>query len=73
MKWTSENATLGTSSLRRQALALFARPDLKIVPLRGNVGTRWPREWTDVVLQALGALDRTDNLSVLLGKLALQT
>ena len=35
-----KNATLGTNSLRRQALALFARPDLKIVPLRGNVGTR---------------------------------
>ncbi len=35
-----ENATLGTNSLRRQALALNARRDLRIVPLRGNVGTR---------------------------------
>jgi hydroxymethylbilane synthase len=33
-------ARLGTASLRRQALALHARPDLKVVPLRGNVGTR---------------------------------
>ena len=33
-------ARLGTASLRRQALALHARPDLKVRPLRGNVGTR---------------------------------
>jgi len=33
-------ARLGTSSLRRKALALHARPDLAVVPLRGNVGTR---------------------------------
>jgi hydroxymethylbilane synthase len=35
-----EGAVLGTSSLRRQALALRARPDLKIVGFRGNVQTR---------------------------------
>ncbi|MGB0589691.1 MAG: hydroxymethylbilane synthase [Myxococcota bacterium] len=35
-----EGATIGTSSLRRQAQLLAARPDLKIVPVRGNVGTR---------------------------------
>ena len=33
-------ARLGTSSVRRTAQALRARPDLKIVPLRGNVQTR---------------------------------
>jgi hydroxymethylbilane synthase len=33
-------ASLGTSSVRRAAQALRARPDLKIVPLRGNVQTR---------------------------------
>lgn len=42
--YTLENlplgAKIGTSSLRRQALLLHLRPDLKIVPLRGNVGTR---------------------------------
>jgi hydroxymethylbilane synthase len=32
--------TLGTSSLRRQAQILHHRPDIKIVPLRGNVDTR---------------------------------
>jgi len=36
----AKGARLGTASLRRKALALHARPDLKIVPLRGNVGTR---------------------------------
>ena len=37
---------------------------------RGNTDTRWSREQTDAVLQALWALDRTDNLSSLLGKLS---
>jgi hydroxymethylbilane synthase len=35
-----EGATLGTGSLRRQAQLLDLRPDLKVVPLRGNVDTR---------------------------------
>lgn len=35
-----ERAVLGTSSLRRQALALALRPDLVVEPLRGNVDTR---------------------------------
>ena len=30
-------AVLGTASLRRQAQALMRRPDLKVVPFRGNV------------------------------------
>jgi 2-methylcitrate dehydratase len=38
---------------------------------RSNVGQRWPAEHTDAVLQALWALDRTDNLSALLANLAL--
>ena len=33
-------ALLGTASLRRQAQALVRRPDLKVVPFRGNVETR---------------------------------
>ncbi|MBQ4133626.1 MAG: hydroxymethylbilane synthase [Desulfovibrionaceae bacterium] len=36
-------ARLGTSSLRRQAQALAVRPDLAIIPLRGNIGTRLSR------------------------------
>ncbi|MCI5060312.1 MAG: hydroxymethylbilane synthase [Alphaproteobacteria bacterium] len=35
-----QGATLGTCSVRRAAIALHHRPDLKIVPFRGNVGTR---------------------------------
>ncbi len=33
-------STVGTSSLRREALLRDWRPDLKLVPLRGNVDTR---------------------------------
>jgi hydroxymethylbilane synthase len=33
-------ATVGTASLRRQAQLLALRPDLQVVPLRGNVETR---------------------------------
>lgn len=35
-----QSAKLGTSSVRRQAQALRLRPDLQIIPLRGNVETR---------------------------------
>lgn len=36
-------AVVGTASLRRQAQILHRRPDLKVVPLRGNVSTRLAR------------------------------
>jgi hydroxymethylbilane synthase len=35
-----QGAVVGSSSLRRQALILRMRPDLKVVQFRGNVGTR---------------------------------
>ncbi|MEO1029485.1 MAG: hydroxymethylbilane synthase [Pseudomonadota bacterium] len=35
-----EGAIVGTASLRREAQTLAMRPDLKIVPFRGTVGTR---------------------------------
>jgi hydroxymethylbilane synthase len=35
-----KGAIVGTASLRRQAQVLALRPDLKVQPLRGNVGTR---------------------------------
>ena len=35
-----QGATLGTTSPRRQAIAKHLRPDLRFVPLRGNVATR---------------------------------
>ena len=39
---------------------------------RGNVGKRWPEERTDAILQALWALDRADDIALLLGKFAVQ-
>ena len=35
-----KGATLGTASLRRKAQILNKRPDLKVIPFRGNVDTR---------------------------------
>ena len=40
LKEMPEGASIGTSSLRRVAMVRHFRPDLKIVPLRGNVPTR---------------------------------
>jgi 2-methylcitrate dehydratase len=39
---------------------------------RSNIGSRWPRERTDAVLQALWTLDRASDVSSLLGKLVVQ-
>jgi len=51
-------AVIGTSSLRRAAQLLHARPDVSIVPLRGNVGTRLNKLQTEkldaIVLAAAG-------------------
>ncbi len=53
-------ATVGTGSLRRQCQLLSLRPDLKIVPLRGNVDTRLRKqrdgEMDAVVLAAAGLI-----------------
>ena len=54
-------ARVGTSSLRRQAQLKARRPDLEIVPLRGNVQTRLDkieREGLDAVVLALAGLRR---------------
>ena len=40
---------------------------------RGNVGKRWPKERTDVILQTLWALDQTNDLPLLVGELAFPT
>jgi hydroxymethylbilane synthase len=53
-------ATLGTSSLRRQAQLLSLRPDLIVKPLRGNVGTR------------LGKLDAGDFDAIVLASAGLR-
>jgi hydroxymethylbilane synthase len=54
-------ASLGTASLRRQAIAKRARPDLRVTPLRGNVETRLRKVdagEVDATLLALAGLRR---------------
>jgi hydroxymethylbilane synthase len=56
-------ARVGTSSLRRQAQLLAARPDLKIETLRGNVDTRLRRHDAgemDAIVLACAGLTRLD-------------
>lgn len=55
------NARVGTGSLRRASQLRAWRPDLVIVPLRGNVGTRLRKledDGLDAVVLACAGLDR---------------
>jgi hydroxymethylbilane synthase len=67
-----EGSTVGTSSLRRRAQLLAARPDLQVVELHGNVDTRLRRladgELEAIVLAAAGLrrLGREEEISFLL-------
>ena len=53
-------ARVGTGSLRRRAQLLALRPDLKLMPIRGNVPTRLEKLWSDaeqldaIILAAAG-------------------
>ncbi len=55
-----EGARVGTSSLRRQCQLADQRPDLEIIPLRGNVNTRLKKlddgEYDAIILAAAGLL-----------------
>jgi hydroxymethylbilane synthase len=54
-------SVVGTASLRRQAQVLQHRPDLRVVPLRGNAGTRMRKLAAgecDATLLALAGLQR---------------
>jgi len=54
-------AVVGTSGLRRQAQVLWRRPDLRVVPLRGNVQTRLRKlaaGEVDATLLAVAGLNR---------------
>jgi hydroxymethylbilane synthase len=56
-----QGATLGTASLRRQAIAKRLRPDLQVTPLRGNVETRLRKldeGQVDATLLALAGMKR---------------
>ena len=57
-----EGMTVGTSSPRRASQLLHFRPDLKIVPIRGNVPTRVKKLETEVdaVVLAAAGLQRLD-------------
>ncbi len=58
-----EGARLGSSSIRRAAQMLRARPDLEIVPFRGNVGTRLQKladGVADATLLAVAGLNRLE-------------
>jgi hydroxymethylbilane synthase len=65
-------ARIGTSSLRRQAQLLHYRPDLRVVPLRGNLDTRLRKLGTEnldaVVVAAAGMyrLGRQDEITEIL-------
>ena len=61
LKSLPQGAVVGTASLRRQAQALYLRPDLKIVTLRGRVETRLQRladGTMDATFLALAGLTR---------------
>ncbi|MBL8708548.1 MAG: hydroxymethylbilane synthase [Rhodospirillaceae bacterium] len=60
-------AVIGSASLRRQAQILARRPDLKVVTLRGNVGTRLAKlaaGEVDATLLALAGLKRLGRAEV---------
>jgi hydroxymethylbilane synthase len=67
-----KGASLGTASLRRQALALRLRPDLRVVSLRGNVETRLRKldegeaDATLLALAGLKRLGRADTATAIL-------
>lgn len=57
-------ATVGTASLRRQAIVKKLRPDLNVVPLRGNVPTRLDKlrqGQVDAIILANAGLSRLGN------------
>ncbi len=58
-----DGAVIGTASVRRQALVKRLRPDLKVVPFRGNVQTRLAKLAAgdvDATFLAVAGLDRLD-------------
>ncbi|OEY87009.1 hydroxymethylbilane synthase [Wolbachia pipientis] len=52
------NATIGTSSIRRKIQLLNFRPDLNVIPIRGNVTTRLQNNFCDAIILAEAGLIR---------------
>jgi hydroxymethylbilane synthase len=60
-------ATVATGSPRRRALLLERRPDVQVVPLRGNMSTRLAKagvDGVDAIVAARAALERLGELDV---------
>jgi hydroxymethylbilane synthase len=60
-------ATVATGSPRRRALLLERRPDLNVVPLRGNMARRLAaagENGVDAIVAAMAALERLDKLDL---------
>ncbi|VAX22175.1 Porphobilinogen deaminase [hydrothermal vent metagenome] len=58
-----KGARVGTSSLRRQAQILSGRPDVEIISIRGNVGTRLKKlesENLDAIILAAAGMKRME-------------
>jgi hydroxymethylbilane synthase len=63
-----KGSVIGTASLRRQALVLHQRPDLKVVTFRGNVATRLKKLAAgdvDATLLAMAGLNRLGRADVI--------
>lgn len=64
----ANRAKIGTSSLRRQTQILNRRPDIEIIPLRGNVDTRLRKlhdENLDAIILAVAGLNRMGKSDVI--------
>ncbi len=67
-----QGAVVGTAALRRQAQVLARRPDLKVVPIRGNVQTRLRKlaegqvDATMLAVAGLRRLGMTDRITAML-------
>jgi hydroxymethylbilane synthase len=71
-----QGATVGSSSLRRQALILRMRPDIKVVSFRGNVQTRLSKLHggvADGTILALAGLNRLGLQSIVTDLMPLET
>ena len=58
-----KGSTIGTSSIRRKSIVLNYRPDLKVIPFRGNVLTRIEKlkqNQVDATFLAIAGLKRLD-------------
>lgn len=76
--WTIQSMPLGTrvgtSALRRAAQMCFIRPDIEIIPIRGNVQTRLGKigAGCDAAIVAAAGVNRLGGMKGVLGKMDLK-